>query len=104
MARRMRCASRRTIVKPARTNGSFEGQTSLIKDKKNWEAVCSRVASRGDAVGRRSAIKRLRESIAQEQRQIQTLEDASVLRVVRVILDFMEDLPKLQKRYLDAAS
>lgn len=36
--------------------------------------------------------------------QIQTLEDASVLSVVRVILDFMEDLPKLQKRYLDAAS
>jgi hypothetical protein len=94
----------RTIVKPVRQRRSFEGKTSLINHKKNWEAVCSRVAPRGDAVGRLSAIKRLREAIAQEQRQIQTLEGASVLSVARVILHFMEDLPKLQKLYLDRAS
>ena len=73
-------------------------------NRSQWRQNCVRVATQPDSTCRRSKIQQLRDSIIREQGLVQTAESASVLNVARVIVDFMEDLPELQRRNPAAAA
>jgi hypothetical protein len=90
-------------VKELPKTPSKERTPGSTGNSSQWRQNCARVATQLGSACRRSKIQQLRDSIIREQGFVQTAESASALNVARVIVDFMEDLPELQRRNPDAA-
>jgi hypothetical protein len=91
------CHSKNGGVKRMRNTRNVTRSAEVMRGRKQMHQPDSRAAH----TLRRSAIQQLRNSIALQQRQVQNAADASALSVARTILEFMEDLPKLQRDHLD---